>query len=37
MKTEAIPVECMECGKKFRTRSTCPECPRCHGVDIEVR
>jgi len=36
-KTAAIKVECLECGKKFSTRSTLPECPRCHGVDIDVR
>ena len=32
-----IKVECLECGKKFQTRSVIPECPRCHGVDVDVR
>lgn len=29
-------LECMECGRKFRTRSLDPECPRCGSVDLEV-
>ena len=32
-----IPVVCMECGKKFSTTNALPECPKCGGVDIEVR
>jgi Zn finger protein HypA/HybF involved in hydrogenase expression len=36
-KTEPIKVECLECGRKFQTRSMDPECPKCHGVDIDVR
>jgi Zn finger protein HypA/HybF involved in hydrogenase expression len=36
-KSEAIAVECMECGRKFKTRSLGPVCPRCGGVDVEVR
>ena len=36
-KSEAIAVECLECGRKFKTRSLDPECPKCHGVDIDVR
>lgn len=32
-----IPVICLECGKKFATRSTLPTCPKCHGSDIEPR
>ena len=31
------PVECMECGRRFKTRSYIPECPKCGGSDIEVR
>jgi hypothetical protein len=30
-----ISVVCQECGKKFKTAKVCPECPKCHGVDIE--
>lgn len=29
-------VECLECGKKFSTRSMLPECPKCGGTDIEL-
>ena len=32
-----ILVQCLECGKKFTTTKEIPECPRCHGVDIDVR
>lgn len=35
--TVAIKVVCLECGKKFATRSLDPECPKCGGVDIDVR
>ena len=35
--TESIKVVCMECGKKFTTKKVIPECPKCGGVDIEVR
>ena len=31
------PVECMECGRRVKTRSYIPECPKCGGSDIEVR
>lgn len=27
---------CMECGKKFSTKSALPTCPKCKGSDIEV-
>lgn len=37
LKTARIPVVCMECGKKFQTAKTIPECPKCGGVDIEPR
>jgi predicted RNA-binding Zn-ribbon protein involved in translation (DUF1610 family) len=35
----AIKVVCMECGKKFSVGpgAVCPECPKCGGVDVEVR
>lgn len=36
-KQHKIPVVCMECGKKFQTTKTIPECPKCGGVDVEVR
>lgn len=32
-----IKVECLECETKFKTRSADPRCPKCNGVDIEVR
>jgi Zn finger protein HypA/HybF involved in hydrogenase expression len=32
-----IAVVCLECGKKFVTARELPECPKCHGTDIEVR
>ncbi len=31
----SMRVQCMECGKKFRTSSMLPTCPKCHGSDIE--
>jgi Zn finger protein HypA/HybF involved in hydrogenase expression len=31
-----ILVECQECGKKFKTGSICPSCPKCGGSDVEV-
>ena len=39
MKTEKIPVKCLECGKLFKVNpsNVCPECPKCGGVDIDVR
>lgn len=37
MKTPPIKVECLECGKKFQTRQDIPECPKCGGVEIDVR
>lgn len=40
-KTPGVPakkfkVVCMECGKKFTTKSALPTCPKCKGSDIEV-
>lgn len=32
-----IKVQCMECGKKFQTTKIVPECPKCGGVDVDVR
>ena len=37
MKTPKIKVVCLECGKKFQTTKVIPECPKCGGVDIDVR
>lgn len=37
MKREKIKVVCLECGKKFATTSFDPQCPKCNGVDIDVR
>ena len=31
-----ISVECLECGKKFKTASMFPNCPKCKGVDIDL-
>lgn len=31
----SIIVECLECGKKFKTSSLLPVCPMCGGSDIE--
>jgi ABC-type ATPase with predicted acetyltransferase domain len=31
-----ILVECQECGKKFKTGSICPSCPKCGGSDVEL-
>jgi Zn finger protein HypA/HybF involved in hydrogenase expression len=37
-KAVRILVECLECGKKFAVGPMAsPECPRCHGTDIDVR
>jgi Zn finger protein HypA/HybF involved in hydrogenase expression len=30
-----LAVKCMECGKKFKTASMLPDCPKCGGSDIE--
>ena len=35
--TERIKVVCLECGKKFQTVNLIPECPKCGGVDVDVR
>ena len=34
MKTH-IPVQCNECGRRFRASGFDPKCPKCGGVDIE--
>lgn len=36
MKAERIKVECLECGKTWWTSNTLPECPRCHGTDVDL-
>ena len=33
---DRIKVRCLECGKRFTTRSMLPECPKCGGGDIEL-
>ncbi len=33
---ESFGVECMECGKKFKTKSMVPSCPKCGGSDIDM-
>jgi predicted RNA-binding Zn-ribbon protein involved in translation (DUF1610 family) len=39
MPAPRIPVVCNECGKKTTVSATNadPSCPRCGGVDLEVR
>ena len=32
----ATPFECLECGKKFRSTSGDPHCPKCGSTDIDV-
>lgn len=34
-KSNRFLVECVECGKKFKTASMLPACPKCGGGDIE--
>ena len=29
-------VQCMDCGKTFKTRPWEPECPRCGSYDIDI-
>lgn len=36
-KNNSVAVECMECGKKFKTKKLIPSCPKCGGSDIDVR
>lgn len=36
VKAESMSVECLECGKKFKTRSSLPSCPNCGGSDIDL-
>lgn len=37
MATNPFPVQCMECGRKFKTSSMLPTCPKCGGSDVEPR
>jgi len=34
-KSSKFSVKCLECGKKFKTASMSPTCPKCKGSDIE--
>lgn len=34
---KSIPVICLECSRKFHTRSYLPECPGCGGSDVEIQ
>jgi Zn finger protein HypA/HybF involved in hydrogenase expression len=36
-KSNSFPVVCLECGKKFKTASFDPQCPKCGGVDLDVQ
>jgi Zn finger protein HypA/HybF involved in hydrogenase expression len=37
-KRELIKVVCLECGKKWQVGPFAdPQCPRCNGVDFDVR
>ena len=31
-----VPVVCLECGRRFKTATLTPSCPKCGGSDIEV-
>lgn len=31
-----IQVQCLECGKKFKTANMLPTCPKCKGSDIDL-
>ena len=33
---ESMKVECLECGRKFKTTSMVPSCPKCKSSDIEL-
>jgi Zn finger protein HypA/HybF involved in hydrogenase expression len=33
---DPFKVQCMECGKKFNTKSMDPTCPKCGGADIDL-
>ena len=35
-KDKRFKVECLECGRKFKTASILPTCPKCKGSDIDV-
>lgn len=35
-KAQRISVECLECGKEFKTISMLPSCPKCGGSDIDL-
>jgi hypothetical protein len=35
-KSASFGVKCQECGKKFKTRSMLPDCPKCGGSDIDL-
>jgi len=37
MSESRIAVECLECGRKFKTASMLPSCPKCGGLDIDIR
>lgn len=36
MRAPRFRVECMECGKRWSTTNTVPQCPKCGGVDVEL-
>ena len=31
-----LDLECMECGKKFKSSSLDPKCPKCGSYDVDV-
>ncbi len=35
-KATKMDLECMECGRKFRSSSMEPKCPKCGSYDIEL-
>jgi Zn finger protein HypA/HybF involved in hydrogenase expression len=36
MKAPRLRVQCQECGKTWATTNPGPECPRCHGTDVDL-
>lgn len=37
VKEESVAMECMECGKTFKSANTSdPKCPKCGGYDIDI-
>ena len=35
-KRRSVRMVCLECGRRFSTRSKDPRCPGCRGVDLDI-